>query len=128
MANSDPTMRKSAPKMLSFERVLVLRWNVCGIGLQSETITRGVRPLGRRAKIRHPPKTRQEVWGNATERRQATRSRPGRIHSGEAAEGGEGGTRRSVPPLELRPEETVAEVSQARDDVLPVVERAVEGG
>ena len=27
----EPTTRKIAPKMLSFERVLVLRWNVCGI-------------------------------------------------------------------------------------------------
>src|SRR6266536_3035221 len=44
MTNSDPATRKTAPKMLSFERVLVLRWNVCGIGLRDETITQGCRP------------------------------------------------------------------------------------
>src|SRR5712691_7664499 len=39
MTNSDPTMRKRAPKIESFERVLVLRWNVCGIGLPDENDT-----------------------------------------------------------------------------------------
>src|SRR5882724_8981242 len=36
IAKSDPTTRKRAPKMLTFERVLVLRWNVCGIGLPDD--------------------------------------------------------------------------------------------
>src|SRR5262249_8668399 len=67
--------------------------------------------------------------GGTRRSRAARSSAASRIQSGEGAEGGRGGeTRRSVSPHTLRPEEPVAEVAEAGQDVLAVVEGAIEGG